>query len=167
MNRFSKKLVEEYAEFSRLSQDRVYENLSFRANVIAFLKAMVLYVAHGEKWDKTMEEFIRWSLEYDMWCKMQFFGKAIGRLEKDDDETFRTRGPQNLLDLLPEVFTREEAQLMRHRQGIDEGNVRSMLSNWKKRGYIEEYGRMMPQNEASRQQYIKTSSYLEKHPQAA
>ena len=167
VNRFSKKLVEEYAEFSRLSQDRVYENLSFRANVIAFLKAMVLYVAHGEKWDKTMEEFIRWSLEYDMWCKMQFFGKAIGRLEKDDEDTFRTKGPQNLLDLLPEVFTREEAQLMRHRQGIDEGNVRSMLSNWKKRGYIEEYGRMMPQNEASRQQYIKTSSYLEKHPQAA
>ncbi|MBR3859360.1 MAG: VirE protein [Bacteroidaceae bacterium] len=167
VNRLSKKLVEEYAEFSRLSQDRVYENLSFRANVIAFLKAMVLYVAHGEKWDKTMEEFIRWSLEYDMWCKMQFFGKAIGRLEKDDEETFRTKGPQNLLDLLPEVFTREEAQLMRHRQGISEGNVRTMLSNWKRRGYIEEYGDVMPQNEVARQQYIKTPSYLEKHPQAA
>ena len=167
VNRLSKKLVEEYAEFSRLSQDRVYENLSFRANVIAFLKAMVLYVAHGEKWDKTMEEFIRWSLEYDMWCKMQFFGKAIGRLEKDDEETFRTKGPQNLLDLLPEVFTREEAQLMRHRQGISEGNVRTMLSNWKRRGYIEEYGDLMPQNEVARQQYIKTPSYLEKHPQAA
>ena len=167
VNRLSKKLVEEYAEFSRLSQDRVYENLSFRANVIAFLKAMVLYVAHGEKWDKTMEEFVRWSLEYDMWCKMQFFGKAIGRQEKQGEDTFKTRGPQNLLDLLPEVFTREEAQLMRLRQGIDEGNVRSMLSNWKKRGYIEEYGRMMPQNEASRQQYVKTASYLERHPQAA
>ena len=167
VNRLSKKLVEEYAEFSRLSQDRVYENLSFRANVIAFLKAMVLYVAHGEKWDKTMEDFVRWSLVYDMWCKMQFFGKAIGRQEKQGEDTFKTRGPQNLLDLLPEVFTREEAQLMRLRQGIDEGNVRSMLSNWKKRGYIEEYGRMMPQNEASRQQYVKTASYLERHPQAA
>jgi len=167
VNRLSKKLVEEYAEFARLSQDRVFENLSFRANVIAFLKAMVLYVAHGEKWDKTMEEFVRWSLEYDMWCKMQFFGKAIGRQEKQGEDTFKTRGPQNLLDLLPEVFTREEAQLMRLRQGIDEGNVRSMLSNWKKRGYIEEYGRMMPQNEASRQQYVKTASYLERHPQAA
>ena len=167
VNRLSKKLVEEYAEFARLSQDRVYENLSFRANVIAFLKAMVLYVAHGETWDKTMEEFVRWSLEYDMWCKMQFFGKAIGRQEKQGEDTFKTRGPQNLLDLLPEVFTREEAQLMRLRQGIDEGNVRSMLSNWKKRGYIEEYGRMMPQNEASRQQYVKTASYLERHPQAA
>ena len=167
VNRLSKKLVGEYAEFSRLSQDRVYENLSFRANVIAFLKAMVLYVAHGEKWDKTMEEFIRWSLEYDMWCKMQFFGKAIRGVEKDDEETFKTKGPQNLLDLLPEVFTREEAQIMRHRQGISEGNVRCMLSNWKKRGYIEEYGGLMPQNEVAHQQYIKTESYLEKHPQAA
>ena len=167
VNRLSKKLGGEYAEFSRLSQDRVYENLSFRANVIAFLKAMVLYVAHGEKWDKTMEEFIRWSLEYDMWCKMQFFGKAIRGVEKDDEETFKTKGPQNLLDLLPEVFTREEAQIMRHRQGISEGNVRCMLSNWKKRGYIEEYGGLMPQNEVAHQQYIKTESYLEKHPQAA
>ena len=167
VNRLAKKLMEENAEFSRLSQSRVYENLSFRANVIAFLKAMVLYVAHGEKWDKTMEEFIRWSLEYDMWCKMQFFGRAIGRVDKDEEESFRQRGPQNLLDLLPEVFTREEAQLMRHRQGIEEGSVRSMLSNWKKRGYIEVYGNVLPQNEASRQQYIKTPAYLEKHPQAA
>ena len=167
VNRLAKKLMEENAEFSRLSQSRVYENLSFRANVIAFLKAMVLYVAHGEKWDKTMEEFIRWSLEYDMWCKMQFFGRAIGRVDRDDEDSFKQRGPQNLLDLLPEVFTREEAQLMRHRQGIEEGSVRSMLSNWKKRGYIEVYGNVLPQNEASRQQYIKTPAYLEKHPQAA
>ena len=167
VNRLAKKLMEENAEFSRLSQSRVYENLSFRANVIAFLKAMVLYVAHGEKWDKTMEEFIRWSLEYDMWCKMQFFGRAIGRVDRDDEDSFRQRGPQNLLDLLPEVFTREEAQLMRHRQGIEEGSVRIMLSNWKKRGYIEVYGNVLPQNEASRQQYIKTPAYLEKHPQAA
>ena len=167
VNRLAKKLMEENAEFSRLSQNRVYENLSFRANVIAFLKAMVLYVAHGEKWDKTMEEFIRWSLEYDMWCKMQFFGRAIGRADEDDEEVFKTKGPQNLLDLLPEIFTREEAQIMRFHQGIREGNVRLMLSNWKKRGYIEEYGGRVPQNEASRQKYIKTDSYLEKHPQAA
>ena len=167
VNRLAKKLMEENAEFSRLSQSRVYENLSFRANVIAFLKAMVLYVAHGEKWDKTMEEFTRWSLEYDMWCKMQFFGRAIGRVDKDEEDSFRQRGPQNLLDLLPEVFTREEAQLMRHRQGIEEGSVRSMLSNWKKRGYIEVYGNVMPQSQLARQKYIKTASYLEKHPQAA
>ena len=167
VNRLAKKLMEENAEFSRLSQNRVYENLSFRANVIAFLKAMVLYVAHGEKWDKTMEEFIRWSLEYDMWCKMQFFGRAIGRADEDDEEVFKTKGPQNLLDLLPEIFTREEAQIMRFHQGIREGNVRLMLSNWKKRGYIEEYGDKLPQAEVSRQKYIKTDSYLEKHPQAA
>ena len=98
---------------------------------------------------------------------MQFFGKAIGHADRGDEEVFRQRGPQNLLDLLPEVFTREEAQLMRHRQGIEEGNVRNMLSNWKKRGYIEEYGDVMPQNQLARQKYIKTASYLEKHPQAA
>ena len=167
VSRLAKKLMEENAEFARLSQNRVYENLSFRANVIAFLKAMVLYVASGEKWDKTMEEFIRWSLEYDLWCKMQIFGKAIGRADEGDEEVFKTKGPQNLLDLLPDVFTREEAQLMRVHQGIREGSVRLMLSNWKKRGYIEEYGDKLPQNEASRQQYIKTDSYLEKHPKAA
>ena len=102
-----------------------------------------------------------------MWCKMQFFGRAIGRVDKDEEDSFRQRGPQNLLDLLPEVFTREEAQLMRHRQGIEEGNVRNMLSNWKKRGYIEEYGDVMPQSQLACQKYIKTASYLEKHPQAA
>ena len=99
-----------------------------------------------------------------MWCKMQFFGKAIGRQEKQGEDTFKTRGPQNLLDLLPEVFTREEAQLMRHRQGIEEGSVRSMLSNWKKRGYIELYGEEVPQKEIARQRYIKSETYLKEHP---
>ena len=91
VSRLAKKLMEENAEFSRLSQNRVFENLSFRANVIAFLKAMVLYVAHGEKWDKTMEDFIRWSLQYDLWCKMQFFGNAIGHKEEADAETFKSK----------------------------------------------------------------------------
>ena len=167
VSRLAKKLMEENAEFSRLSQNRVFENLSFRANVIAFLKAMVLYVASGEKWDKTMEEFIRWSLQYDLWCKMQFFGKAIGQKDEADEETFKNKGPQNLLDLLPEVFTREEAQLMRVHQGIREDNVGGMLANWKKRGYIEEYGMGMAQGGVSCQRYIKTVSYMEKHPQAA
>ena len=167
VSKLAKKLVEESAELARLSQNRVYENLSFRANVIAFLKAMTLYVAHGGKWDKTMEDFIRWSLEYDLWCKMQFFGKAIERADDDDEEMLKNKGPQNLLDLLPEVFTREDAQMMRMHQGIREGNVRLMLSNWKKRGYIEEYGDRVPQSELMRQRYIKTPAYLEKHPQAA
>ena len=159
----AKKLREENAEFAQLSQSRVYENLSFRANVIAFLKAMVLFVAHGGAWDKTMEDFIRWSLQYDMWCKMHFFGKAIENME-NVEEANNHRGPQNLLDLLPEVFTREEAGGMRQRQGIRQGTLKSMLSNWKKRGYIELYGEEMSQKDINRQRYIKTEAYLRKHP---
>ena len=163
-NKLAKKLVQENADFARLSQSRVYENLSFRANVIAFLKAMVLYVAHGEQWDKTMEDFVRWSLQYDLWCKMQFFGEAIEDEENSGERSAR-KGPQNLLDLLPEVFTREEAGLLRQRQGIRTGSLTYMLSNWKKRGYIEVYGDVMPQQEVARQRYIKTKAYLKEHPQ--
>ena len=163
-NKLAKKLVQENADFARLSQSRVYENLSFRANVIAFLKAMVLYVAHGEQWDKTMEDFVRWSLQYDLWCKMQFFGEAIEDEENSGERSAR-KGPQNLLDLLPEVFTREEAGLLRQRQGIRTGSLTYMLSNWKKRGYIEIYGDVMPQQEVARQRYVKTEMYLKEHPQ--
>ena len=158
----AKRLVEECAETARLSQNRVYENLSFRANVIAYLKAMVLYVAHGERWDKTMEEFVRWSLHYDLWCKMHLFGEAI-EAQEAAGENKKHRGPQNLLDLLPEVFTREEAQAMRHRVGIRTGSLSLMLSNWKQRGYIELYGEEVSRTEASRQRYIKTEEYLRRH----
>ena len=142
----------------------MYENLSFRGNVIAFLKAMVLYVAHGEKWDKTMEEFVRWSFQYDMWCKMRFFGEEI-EMKEGSYRKNKKNGPTNMLDLLPEVFTFEEAQNMRHRQSILTGDARDMLNNWKKRGYIELYGDI--QHEKGRQQYIKTESYLLKHPPIA
>ena len=154
----AKCLKEENAEFARLSQSRVYENLSFRANVIAFLKAMVLYVAQGEVWDKTTEDFIRWSLKYDLWCKMNFFGDAI---EEQEQEGLRTkkRGPQNLLDLLPDIFTRDEAEQLRHRQGVTHGSLASMLSTWKNRNYIEVYGPEMSKDELGRQQYIKTKKY--------
>jgi hypothetical protein len=155
----AKKLREENAEFARLSQSRTYENLSFRANVIAYLKVMVLYVAQGSVWDKVTEEFIRWSLKYDMWCKMHFFGNAIEEVEFSGMPT-KKRGPQNLLDLLPDIFTREEAQQMRHRQGIREGSVSNMLSAWKTRKYIEVYGETVPKNELGRQQYKKTDTYL-------
>ena len=158
----AKKLVEECAEMARLSQNRVYENLSFRANVIAYLKAMVLYVAHGERWDKTMEDFIRWSLHYDLWCKMQLFGNAIEEQEMTEG-TKKNRGPQNLLDLLPEVFTRDEAGAMRNRVGVRGGSLTHMLNNWKGRGYIELYGEEMPRSEVSRQRYIKTEGYLRRH----
>ena len=158
----AKKLKEENAEFARLSQSRVYENLSFRANVIAYLKAMVLYVAQGEVWDKTTEEFVRWSLKYDLWCKMRFFGEAIEAQESAATEVKR-KGPQNLLDLLPEVFTREEAGALRNRQGIRGGSLSQMLLNWKLRGYIELYGEEMTRTEANRQRYIKTEGYLRRH----
>ena len=158
----AKKLKEENAEFARLSQSRVYENLSFRANVIAYLKAMVLFVAHGGVWDKTMEEFVRWSLRYDMWCKMHFFGDSI-EAQEESELGVKKRGPQNLLDLLPTIFTYEEAHRMRQRQGITKGNAKMMLDNWKKRGYIELHGEI--QEDINRRQYIKTEAYLKEHPQ--
>ena len=160
----AKKLKEENAEFARLSQSRVYENLSFRANVIAYLKAMVLFVAHGGVWDKVMEEFVRWSLRYDMWCKMHFFGDSI-EAQEESELGVRKRGPQNLLDLLPTVFTYEEANRMRQRQGISRGSTKMMLDNWKKRGYIEIDGEN--QEDIHCRQYIKTREYLTKHPQSS
>ena len=151
----ARKLKDENAEFARLSQSRVYENLSFRANVIAYLKAMILFVAHGGVWDKTLEDFVRWSLKYDLWCKMKFFGHAIEDME-NCSTCERKRGPQNLLDLLPDTFTREEAQLMRNRQGIVGGSLSAMLSTWKSREYIEVQGE---------NRYVKTDTYLKKSKQ--
>ena len=160
----SQRLIEECAEFARLSESRVYENLSFRANVIAFLKACILYVAHGETWDSVMEDFIRWSLEYDLWCKMHFFGEAIEQQEYGAVRT-KKNGPRNLLDLLPEVFTYEEAGLMRHRQGIRTGSLAKMIFNWKDRGYI---GLMEGEDPLSdSRKYRKTEAYLAKHPQSS
>lgn len=135
--KLAKKLCEENAEFARLSQSRVYENLSYRANVIAYLKACVLYVAQGCKWDKTLEDFVRWSLQYDMWCKMEFFGEAI---EAANQEAVCGRkihtGPRNLLELLPDEFTTADAERMRQMQGMDVKGTRMMLSQWTHRGYV-------------------------------
>ena len=160
----TRKLMEECADFARLSQSRVYENLSFRANVIAYLKACVLFVAHGEKWDKTMEDFVRWSLKYDMWCKMNFFGEAIENQEESSETTKKT-GPKNLLDLLPVEFTREEARTMRKHQGIRRGSVQMMLDNWRKRGHIVVIGEARPKDISS-QLFAKTEAYLKDHPQS-
>ncbi len=129
------KLKDENADFARLSQSRVYENLSFRGNVIAFLKAMVLYVAQGEKWDKTLEDFIRWSERYDLWCKMRFFGEAIEDAETATS-TQRRPGPQNLLALLPDEFTTDELQHVRRRQGVDKTPIDKLLNVWKNRNYV-------------------------------
>ena len=160
----AKRLKEENAEFARLSQSRVYENLSFRANVIAYLKAMVLFVAQGGVWDKVTEDFIRWSLRYDLWCKMQFFGEAI-EAQEYGTETKKLRGPRNLLDLLPEVFTYEEAGVMRQRQGIRTGTLTKMIFNWKDRGYIELLEGEDPTSPLRR--FRKTELYLDKHPQSS
>ena len=158
----AKVLKDENAEFARLSQSRVYENLSFRANVIAYLKACVLYVAHGDVWDKTMEDFVRWSLQYDLWCKMEFFGEAIGEAQTETGTGGKKRGPQNLLDLLPDIFTREQAQHIRQRQGFRGGNVQDMLKNWRKRGYIV-LTEDSKQEDLSQQKFVKTEKYLSNH----
>ena len=129
------KMRDENAEFARLSQSRVYENLSFRANVIAYLKACVLYVANGEKWDKTIEDFVRWSFQYDMWCKMEFFGAAIEKAQQEDNQ-ITARGPQNLLELLPDEFTMQDAVRVRQSVGKDAKGVENMLYQWTFRGYI-------------------------------
>ena len=129
------KLKDENAEFSRLSQDRVYENLSFRANVIAYLKACVLYVANGCKWEPEIDEFIRWSERYDLYCKMRFFGDAIKRAN-DTGEKSSKRGPSNMLMQLPDEFTYQQVIDLRVARGMDKKGTSRMLGNWKDRHYI-------------------------------
>ena len=130
------KLKEENADFARMTQNRIYENLSFRANVIAYLKACVLYVANGCKWEPEMNEFIRWSLRYDLYCKMRFFGDAIAKAEDGGVKSSR-RGPANLLQLLPDEFSYQEAMAIRLEYGLGQKGTRVMINNWVHRGYIE------------------------------
>ena len=131
----AERLCRECAEFAQLSQSRTYENLSFRANVIAWLKACVLYVANGCQWDERFEPFVRWSLQYDLWCKMHFFGAAIDNAN-NILENGSQRGPQNLLTLLPEVFSRDDADRVRKQEGLGTKGSAKMISQWKTRGYI-------------------------------
>ena len=139
--RLAKKLQRECAEFAGLSQSDTYWNLSHRACVIAWLKACVLYVANGQKWEKAIEDFIRWSLNYDLWCKMQFFGAAIERAESGDDSRIGTRGPRSLLELLPDEFTLDDARRVRQQQGLsnDVKPTKSMIRTWSNRGYVVQY----------------------------
>ena len=155
----SKRLIEGCADFAVLSGSRSYENLSFRANVIAYLKAMVLYIAGGEKWDKTLEDFITWSLHYDLWCKMNFFANDMDEAEIAMRRQGH-RGPQNMLDLLPDEFTREEVHLLRQSQGITTGSTSKMLSNWKHRGYITLFSNSLPGS--GEELYRKTGLYLKR-----
>ena len=155
----SKRLIEGCADFAVLSGSRSYENLSFRANVIAYLKAMVLYIAGGEKWDKTLEDFITWSLHYDLWCKMNFFANDMDEAEIAMRRQGH-RGPQNMLDMLPDEFTREEVHLLRQSQGITTGSTSKMLSNWKHRGYITLFSNSLPGS--GEELYRKTGLYLKR-----
>ena len=144
----ARKLLEENAEQTALTDDEAYEMLSYRANVIAYLKAMTLYIAHGE-WTPEIEEFVRWSEEYDLWCKMHFFGEQL-RAEMNRENLIVSPGPQNMLELLPTRFTREDVIVIRRSLGKMD-NPKQMLCNWKKRGYIV-------QDEATGE-YIKTEAY--------
>ena len=130
------KLQDECAEFAQLSQNDTYWNLSHRACVIAWLKACVLYVANGQKWEKSIEDFIRWSLNYDLWCKMQFFGNKIEEANKTEESRIGTRGPKSLLLYLPDEFTTEDAVRVRQKEGLSADNTKKMISQWKTRGYI-------------------------------
>ncbi len=129
------KLKDENAEFARLSQDRTFENLSFRANVIAYLKACVLYVANGCKWEPEIDEFIRWSEQYDLYCKMRFFGDMIAK-ENYTAERSSKRGPQNLLQILPDDFTAAQLLAIRLEHGLDAKGTDMMIRQWLHRKYI-------------------------------
>ena len=143
--RLARKLVEENAEFSRLSQNFVFENLSFRANVIAYLKACVLYVANGMKWEACIEDFIRWSERYDLWCKLKLFGQMIYEADTDRADLPKTapHGPKNLLEQLPDEFTMEDYIKLRRQEGYEDDNNRRVniaLNQWVHRGYVVRIG---------------------------
>ena len=131
----AQKLKEENADFARMSQDRVYENLSFRANVIAYLKACVLYVANGCQWESEIEEFVRWSEQYDLYCKMRFFRDAIVKAEQEGVKSSK-RGPSNMLQLLPNEFSYQQAEQLRSDLGLDTKGTRRMIATWVFRKYI-------------------------------
>ena len=144
----------ENRDAARLYDSEAYRILSYRANVIAWLKGMVLYVAHGYKWSKEIADFVRWSEQYNLWCKMLYFGKQLEKELREEVEMQRQSGPQNLLSLLPDEFTKEQYRQMRQNQGRT-GDGESTLRSWVKRGHIaydEANGR-----------YCKTEEYKRKY----
>ena len=149
-------LKDENAEFSRLSQDRVYENLSFRANVIGYLKACVLYVANGYQWEPEIEDFIRWSERYDLYCKMRFFGDAIKKAEQECDQESK-RGPASILGFLPEKFNYQQVEALRVEHKMSAKGTMKMLNNWLFRGYIK------VKEKDSNTQLLKYSVFIKTH----
>ena len=136
--KLAKQLQQECAEFARLSQNETYWNLSHRACVIAWLKACVLYVANGQQWEKCIEDFIVWSLKYDMWCKMAFFGADIEQAERGEDSNLNKRGPRNLLEMLPREFTLNDAKRVRQQEGLSNQDKKceNMIRQWVHRNYV-------------------------------
>ena len=151
-------LKNENAEFARTSQNRIFENFSFRANVIAYLKACVLYVANGYRWEPEMDDFIRWSERYDLYCKMRFFGDMIAR-ENSAGEKSSKRGPENLLQLLPDIFTMPQLDAIRLEHGLNAKGTRNVIKQWIYRGYIE---RISPPNEDGKSGYGYSSYSFKK-----
>jgi hypothetical protein len=130
------KLQKECSEFAQLSQNDTYWNLSHRACVIAWLKACVLYVANGQKWEKSIEDFVRWSLNYDLWCKMMFFGDAIERATHGDDSRIGTRGPRNMMTQLGDEFTLDDVKRICQLEGKDPSRAIKIIRNWMNRNYL-------------------------------
>jgi hypothetical protein len=152
--RLSLEMRQENHEAAQLYDSEAYKVLSYRANVIAWLKGMVLYVAQGYRWDKTIADFVRWSQQYNLWCKMLYFGQQLEKELREEVEIQRQSRPQNLLELLPDEFTREQYRQMRQTQG-KAGEGDGTLRVWVNRGYIafdEVSGR-----------YCKTEDYLRKY----
>ena len=134
--RLAEILSEENADFSQVTQNRIYENFTFRANVIAYLKACVLYVANGCRWEPEIEDFIRWSERYDLWCKMRFFEEDIQKANNVGEHSNK-RGPSNLLQSLPDTFTDQQVVEARAALGLSEEGTAHLLSTWVYRKYVK------------------------------
>lgn len=154
-------LQRELSDNAVAMEDKVYENLSFRANVIGYRKAMILWLANGQKWEKPIEDFVRWSVHYDLYCKMKFFGEAIRQAEADDAAFLTHPGPRNLLQDLPDTFTIDDLKRLKMRLGqlSDRTAMSKQLSKWKERGFITQPD---PKLEAYRK-----LKYLKQAPPAA
>ena len=155
--RLAEVLKNENAEFSRTSQNRIFENFSFRANVIAYLKACVLYVANGYRWEPEIEDFIRWSERYDLYCKMRFFGDAIKKAMREGDQESK-RGPSSILESLPEKFSYQQVENLRLKNDMSTKGTAKMLRNWMRRGYIEKEKSDSVTQKLSDSVYFKTHS---------
>jgi hypothetical protein len=156
-NALAAAMIEENRQYSALADDDVYRELSYRATLSAFKRGMVLYLLNGQKWCKEIEDFVRWSYHYDMWCKMWIFGEKMRRA-MDLDKAVMLPGRRNLMEFLQDTFTLDDLNTVRRAQGMkDDGSAQ--LRKWLSRGYCTF-------NPAT-QQYTKSAQFLEKHQKAA